>query len=138
MYKNFFKKTTAIGMFLFCFFIVVLSACQFLSVTIGKKENVNDIQCNTTGWNPDNIRYSNTVSVIISKNCFGCHSNSTKKMWVTLEGYDHLKKYVNNHKLLGVIGHLKGYVRMPKHASQLPQDEICKIKFWIDNGALNN
>ena len=103
-----------------------------------KKENVNDIQCNTTGWNPDSIRYSNTVSVIISQNCLGCHSSSIKKGRVALDSYDNVKKYADNHKLLGAIGHLKGYKGMPRNANMLPQDKVCKIKFWIDNGTLNN
>jgi hypothetical protein len=129
MFRQKLTNTSVIGIFLFFFFLFV-NAC--------KKESVNDLQCDTAGWNPDSIRYSNTVSVIISQNCLRCHANSIKKGWVTLEGYDHLKKYVDNHKLLGAIGHLKGYRGMPKHSNQLPQDEICKIKFWVDKGALNN
>ena len=103
-----------------------------------KKESVNNIVCDTTGWIPDSIRYSTTVEPLINLNCLGCHSNSVKRGNVTMEGYDHLKKYVDNDKLLGTIGHLKHYKPMPQNGTQLPQDQICKIKFWIDNGALNN
>jgi hypothetical protein len=120
--------------------VIFLSAMFLLLQSCKKKENVNDIQCDTTGWNPDSITYSKTVSVILSKNCIRCHSNTVKKGWVDLEGYDRVKKYADNHKLLGSIAHLSGYKKMPRGegGSMLPQDEICKIKFWIDNGALNN
>lgn len=103
-----------------------------------KKENVNNIQCNNSNLNPDSIRYSNTVSIIIKKNCLYCHNNSIKKGWVNLQGYEHVKKYANNHKLLGSIAHLKGYTAMPRDEEMLSADDICKIKFWIDNGATNN
>jgi hypothetical protein len=113
------------------FLTLILNSCK-------KKEDVNSIQCDTSGLNPDSILYSNTVSVIIQKNCIRCHSNSVKKGWVNLEGYEHVRKYTNNHKLLGAIAHLEGYIRMPRDADQLSQEDICKIKFWIDNGAMNN
>lgn len=105
-----------------------------------KKEDVNTIQCDTTGWSTDSITYSKTVSVIVSKYCIRCHSNTVKKGWVDLEGYDRIKKYADNHKLLGTIAHLNGFKSMPRGegVNKLSQDDICKIKFWIDNGAINN
>jgi len=120
--------------------ITCLSVMLLLLQACKKKESVDTIQCDTTGWNPDSITYSKTVSVIISRNCIRCHSNTVKKGWVDLEGYARVKKYSDNHKLLGSIAHLQGYKAMPRGETinKLPQDDICKIKFWIDNGALNN
>lgn len=116
-----------------CVTLLLLQSCR-------KKENVNDVQCDTTGWNPDSITYSKIVSPLLTKNCIHCHSNSIKKGWVNLQGYARVKKYADNHKLLGSIAHLSGYKNMPRGegATMFSQDEICKIKFWIDNGALNN
>jgi hypothetical protein len=123
-------KNIIFSLLLFAFLLLSLNAC--------KKENVNAIQCDNSGMNPDSIRYSNTVSVILKQNCIRCHSNSLKKGWVNLQGYEHVKKYADNHKLLGTIAHLKGYKAMPRGAEMLSVQDICKIKFWIDHGAMNN
>ncbi|MBI4945725.1 MAG: hypothetical protein HY840_04910 [Bacteroidetes bacterium] len=120
--------------------LTFLSVVLLLLQSCRKKEDVNTVQCDTIGWNPDSITYSTTVSVIIKRNCIRCHNNSVKKGWVNLQGYGHVKKYADNNKLLGTIAHLQGYKSMPRGegATMLAQDEICKIKFWIDNGALDN
>ena len=124
------RKNLLISSTMIVFSLVYISGC--------KKESVSHIQCDTTGWIPDSIRYSNAVAPLLTLYCTGCHNSSSHPKGVNLAGYDNVKKYVDNDMLLGTIGHLKNYKPMPKNGAQLKQEEICKIKFWIDNAALNN
>jgi hypothetical protein len=78
------------------------------------------------------------LPLLNSYGCLGCHSSGSKQGGVNLEGYDQVKKYVDNDGLLGSIAHLNGFDAMPQGGNKMSQTEICKIKFWIDNGALNN
>ncbi|TAL57851.1 MAG: hypothetical protein EPN85_13045 [Bacteroidetes bacterium] len=107
-------------------------------ITRCKKESVDSIQCDTTGWIPDSIRYSNTVAPILSQHCTGCHNSTIMQGNVNLSGYDNAKKYADNDLLLGTMAHLKHYKKMPNDGTKVSHDKICKVKFWIDNGALNN
>ena len=118
-------------LFFISFLFLLFYSCK-------KKESANDIQCGNMGWTNDSITYSKTISTIMLKNCIRCHSNSIKKGWVDLEGYDRVKKYADNHKLLGTIAHLQGFKAMPRGAAMVSQEDICRIKFWIDNGGQNN
>lgn len=103
-----------------------------------KKESPDSISCDTTGLVADSIRYLNTVAPIMDEYCTGCHGNTVQKGQVNLSTYEGVKKQASNNKLLGTMGHLKGYRKMPREGEKIPQDKICKVKFWIDNGALNN
>ena len=103
-----------------------------------KKESPDNIQCDTTGWIPDSIRYSNTVAPMLVAYCTSCHNDNQQSGSVDLNDYPNVKKYVDNDQLLGTMGHLKHYKPMPENGAKLPQDKICEVKFWIDNGALNN
>lgn len=103
-----------------------------------KKESPDNIPCDTNGWIPDSVRYSNTVAPILAQNCIGCHNNNEQQGNVNLSGYENVKQYASNDLLLGSMAHLKRYKPMPKNADKLPQETICKVKYWIDNGALNN
>jgi hypothetical protein len=119
-------------------FLIFVLSCYLLLIHYScKKENANALQCDYKNLDADSILYSNCVSIIIKQNCLYCHNNSVKKGWVNLQGYAHVKKYADNHKLLGSIGHLKGYKAMPMAADMLSGEDICKIKFWVYNGAIN-
>lgn len=98
------------------------------------------IQCDTAGFTLNNTRHSVEIKNILDSNgCFGCHAASQAQGGVVLEGYDNIKKYVDDDRLLGAIAHLNGYEPMPQGgAPKMAQNEICRIKFWVDNGAPNN
>lgn len=103
------------------------------------KSASSQIECTTPGLNADNTKYGTVIVKILTDNtCFSCHSASQAQGGVVLEGYNNIKKYVDNDKLLGAIAHLSGYKAMPQGASKMAQDDICKIKYWVDNGAPNN
>ena len=116
-------------------FLLVLSGI----VAAGcKKETVDKIECDNTGFTTSTVKYSTTVVSILQPNCYSCHSNATQLGGVNLEGFANAKIYADNGKLLNTIAHTSGFSAMPQNASKLPQDQICKIKFWIENGTLNN
>lgn len=103
-----------------------------------KKQTVDKIECDTSAFSVSTTTYSGAVVPILQTQCYTCHSNSNQQGGINLQGYTNLKVYVDNDQLLGTIAHLRGYDAMPKNANKLAQEDICKIKFWIDNGALNN
>ncbi len=117
--------------------IIAIFLTTLLLLIRCKKEKVDSIQCDTTGWIPDSIRYSNTVAPILAQHCTSCHNNTIQQGNVNLSDYSNVKKYASNDMLLGSMGYLKGYKGMPQDG-KIDQDKICKVKFWIDNGGLNN
>lgn len=110
----------------------------------GKDDDKEDpskaIQCDTTGFTLANSRYGTEIKNILDSNaCLSCHSASIADGGIILEGYDNLKKYVDDDRLLGTIAHLNGYEPMPRGGGpKMAQTDICRIKFWVDNGAPNN
>ncbi|MBK8700793.1 MAG: hypothetical protein IPN29_15120 [Saprospiraceae bacterium] len=86
----------------------------------------------------ENMSYTNDISSIIKNNCLVCHNSVSLKGNIDLEGYDKLKKYVDNGGLLGSIKHQSGYSPMPQNTSKLTDCQISKIEQWITQGALNN
>ncbi|MBP7239329.1 MAG: hypothetical protein KBA14_03825 [Saprospiraceae bacterium] len=57
---------------------------------------------------------------------------------VILEGYDNLKVYVDNGKLLGSMKQASGFEPMPQNAPKIGDCDIAKTEQWILDGALNN
>ncbi len=91
------------------------------------------IDCDT-----ENVTYSGTVQPILAGNCLVCHSAAANTAGVTLEGYNSLKTYADNGRLLGAIKHQPGFPAMPQGAAQLPECDILKIEQWVADGAPNN
>jgi mono/diheme cytochrome c family protein len=89
--------------------------------------------CDTTA-----VSYSSTILPILQNQCLGCHSANANSGSVNLEGYDQVKIYVDNGKLLGSIQHGSGYSPMPKDQPQLEPCTINRVASWINAGALNN
>lgn len=118
------------------FFVLVLSG--IVAAAGCKKDNVDAIECDNTGFTTNTIKYSTVVEPILSANCYSCHSNTTQLGGINLQGHANAKAQADNGKLLGAISHSSGFDAMPQNASKLPQEQICKIKFWIENGTLNN
>ena len=90
-------------------------------------------ECETTG-----VTYSAVVLPIIDRNCYACHDAANNFGGITLEGYDLLKRFVDDGSLLGGIRHESGFSPMPKNRAQLLDCEIAKIEAWINEGALDN
>jgi hypothetical protein len=93
----------------------------------------------------DSVYFVNEILPIISSNCAmaGCHDAITRKEGVELTGYNSIRKEVSpgnssNSKLYEVlIKH--GNERMPPSPKPpLSQEQITKIRVWIDQGARYN
>ncbi len=82
--------------------------------------------------------YRDHILPILENRCYKCHSADTNLGNITLEGYDAVKRYVDNQRLLGTIRHESGFAPMPLNETMLPPCQISTISAWIDDGALNN
>lgn len=108
------------------------------SFSVGCYYDVEEELYPTLECQTEEVTYSNEVVSIIEKACFKCHDAANNFANITLEGYDNLKKYVDNGQLLGAIRHDVGFSPMPKNEAQLLECDIEKIEAWIAKGALNN
>ena len=111
------------------FSALLLSACYY---------DVEEELYPNPGCATENVTYSVTVLDLISTNCYVCHDAAANFGNITLEGYDNLKVYVDNGRLLGAIKHLDGFSPMPQNATKLLDCDIEKIEAWIGDGAPNN
>lgn len=90
--------------------------------------------CNTT-----NVSYSENVARIFETYaCIGCHQGTTPDGGVSLEGYENVKIYVDNGKLLGSILPEEGFELMPLGGPRMKDCDIARIQSWIDAGAPDN
>ena len=110
-------------------FAITISSCYY---------DVEEELYGTTECQTEDVTYSGAVLPIIEDNCYKCHDAANNFGNVTLEGYDNLKSYVENGKLLGVIRHDAGFSPMPKNEPKMIQCNIEKIEVWVANGALDN
>ena len=84
------------------------------------------------------VNYSNDIVQIMAADCYSCHSNTDQQGNINLEGYDNVKRYVDDGSLLGSIEHTGGFSIMPPSGAKIPKCDIEKVRVWINNGALNN
>ena len=78
------------------------------------------------------------IAPIMASECYSCHSNMDQQGNINLEGYDNVKKYVDDGSLLGSIEHTGGFSIMPPSGVKIPKCDIEKVQLWITDGALNN
>lgn len=114
----------------------VLMACA-LGALVGCYYDVEEVLY-PNGCDTSEITYSQDVRTILESNCLTCHDPLSQNGNVNLEGYDNVKVYVDNGKLLGTIRHEDGFSAMPQGTSQLSSCTIEKIQAWVDAGAPNN
>jgi len=113
----------------------VLLSCLFINSCYydNEEELYGDVECDTS-----NVTYTDDVLPVMEQNCYVCHAANVNQGGITLEGYDALKVYVDNGRLLGAINHDSGFSPMPQNAPKLPDCAISKIQAWVDDGAPNN
>ncbi|NUO03163.1 MAG: hypothetical protein HUU01_21340 [Saprospiraceae bacterium] len=92
-----------------------------------------EVNCTT-----ENQSYANDIVPILQTNCYVCHGQGIGLGNVTLEGYNNLKVYADNGKLVGVISHDSRFPAMPQGAAKLSACNISKITQWVTDGAPNN
>ena len=87
------------------------------------------------------VTYSGFVKTTMESFCYVCHSQTAGPSsggGIVLEGYNEIKAYVDNGKLLGAIRHDQGFSPMPKSGSKLSDCTISRIEAWVNAGAPNN
>lgn len=79
------------------------------------------------------VSYSTDIDTIISVKCGGCHGSGS--LDGNLTDYAVLKSKVESGAFKNRVFTLKD---MPQGGPALPEDELSKLKCWIEQGALNN
>jgi hypothetical protein len=109
---------------------LILLPFVFVSITFVtcKKNEFKNLDCSKI-----DSKYSTSISVIFSTNCTtsGCHNGSSI---FDLRTYNQIKPYIDNRDIYEEVIEKKS---MPKGKS-LSQDELNKIKCWLDQGGPNN
>ena len=105
--------------------IVIVTIMLFITC---KKNEFKNLDCSTI-----DSKYSTSIAGIISASCTtsGCHNGSSS---FDLRTYNQVKTYIDNGKFNDELINKKS---MPKGKS-LSQDELNKIKCWLDQGGPNN
>lgn len=124
-------KSNALSSIYFAILAIVLlsNGCYYDK----EEELYPTVECATA-----DLSFQMDILPIITNNCYSCHDAASNFGGVVVEGYDQLKTYVDNGKLLGVIKQEAGFSPMPKNTAPLLDCEIEKIQSWIEAGALNN
>jgi hypothetical protein len=101
-------------------------------------QGAQNLSCENTTCDLDNISFSNDVNPIIETFCKGCHSGPAPSGGVSLDNYNAILSVVNSGQLMGAISWSNGFVRMPQNQDKLDDCTIEKINTWINEGAKNN
>jgi len=85
------------------------------------------------------VSYLTNVVPLIQTNCLGCHSAADPSFGAghILEGYENLKVFVDDGRLINVLKNENGFSLMPPSGSLVDFD-IALIEQWIDEGAEDN
>lgn len=128
---------------LFAACATVFVACEHQpKIKLGNGGNNTPIDSTKNGNNcsPDTVYFVNEILPMITSNCAqaGCHDNITRAEGLVLNSYSGIKSQVrpgnpNYSKLYREI--ING--NMPP-AGSMTQEQMDKIKKWIEQGALNN
>ena len=97
------------------------------------EEDLYPSNCNT-----DNVSYATDIAPVVGVNCLVCHSTAANLGGVRLEGYDAIKVWINNGRLIGAVRRDPGFSPMPQNAPKLSACFIAKLEKWIADGAQNN
>lgn len=110
--------------------LVLLMSCDYNS----EEELYPNTDCQT-----ENMSLASDITPILDNyNCNGCHSSTSNSGDVDLEGYDNLKIWIDNGKLMGSIKHDGTASEMPKSNPKMADCDIDKVEAWISQGAKNN
>lgn len=89
----------------------------------------------------ETVSYATDIVPILESNCYRCHNTedyASKADGNLLEGYDNIKKKIDEGLVYGNIAHLPGFLKMPRRTAQIDSCDIATVKAWIDQGAPNN
>src|SRR5258708_31745773 len=78
------------------------------------------------------VKYSTGVVPILQQNCYPCHGagSNSGSGGIILEGYNHIKVYIDRGLVAGNVAHAPGFVAMPYLLPQLPDCDTNTIVPW--------
>jgi len=100
----------------------------------GAKNN----SCVASACDTSSVKFSTTISSIITSKCVGCHSGTPPQGGISFTTYAGVKAKVDDGRLWGSINHFAGFSPMPKGGAKLSDCEIKQFRKWMDAGAPNN
>lgn len=112
--------------------VALMTSCS----TVEEQTDVVEFVCET-----ENISYAKDIVPILTTNCYECHNEeeyASKADGNLLEGYEAIKKKIDEGLVLGNINHEKGFIAMPYRRAQIDSCSRLIIKSWIEAGAPNN
>ncbi|MBS1902484.1 MAG: hypothetical protein JSS75_02115 [Bacteroidetes bacterium] len=123
--------------------LVFLASCYYDNEASLYPPSSNSID--TTGGggcDTSNVTYAATIAPLVSQRCLpACHSATTFAASggnVNLDGYNNIKIYAGNGRLLGATTHSQGYVPMPNDNTTLTSCQVAYFRVWIRAGFANN
>jgi hypothetical protein len=94
------------------------------------------------GCDTSNVTYASTIAPLVSQRCLpACHSQTTFAASggnVNLDGYNNIKIFAGNGRLLGAVTHSPGYVPMPNDNTTLTSCQVAYFRVWVRAGFANN
>ncbi|MDF1550560.1 MAG: hypothetical protein P1P88_22250 [Bacteroidales bacterium] len=108
------------------FSTIILFSCNYYN----EEELYGNEICDTS-----NITYDEDIKPILQQNCYYCHSSSVVYSGnLNLENPEHIRRVVDNGKLLKNIKHEADGDPMPQGGAKLSDCKINKIEKWINLG----
>lgn len=86
----------------------------------------------------EDMSFKNDIQPILDNHCLSCHNAGSNLGNVNLTGFDQVKIYIDNGRLIGAITHMNGFSPMPQGNPKLSDCQISKFQAWIDQGLSNN
>jgi hypothetical protein len=120
--------------------VIVLFISALVASFAGCSKQSEDKLAGNTTCDTIAVKYSTGVVPILQQNCYPCHgaSSNSGSGGITLEGYTHIKVYVDRGLVAGNVEHAQGFVAMPYLLPKLPDCEVNTIVAWVNQGAPNN
>lgn len=96
------------------------------------KNNSVEALSNGTVCDTSAVKYSTTISSLMTNHCTNCHGGSSPSAGISLESHNDLLTYGQ-----ASLNAMKNGT-MPQGASKLDDCSINKLAAWINQGSLNN
>ena len=127
------------------FFIVILvfAACEHQpKIKLGDLINKTPVDSTNNGTNcsPDTVYFVNEILPMITSNCAqaGCHDNITQAEDIVLNSYASIRSQVKPGKAADSELYKEIVNGNMPPAGSMTQEQMDKIKKWINQGAKNN
>jgi hypothetical protein len=133
---------------IFVFLLIVAASAAFIGCEHQPKEKIEngtvvtpiDSTNNGTNCSPDTVYFVNEILPMITSNCAqaGCHDNITKAEGIVLNSYASIRSQVKPGKAIDSKLYKEIINGNMPPAGSMTQDQMDKIKKWINQGAKNN